>query len=112
MIVSKGNMIVSMIQVVTNVVVFLVIAFLINKFVLKKSLKDMWKTAIIVWIIILLVNTIFVITNTPFAIGLPDQGDLSGVTTKYHSLGYSITVEEPLLFNVDNNIEVYFSTWW
>lgn len=89
---DKINKISPIIMIVLACIIFLGIVFLINKKILKKEVKEMWKTALIGWCIVFFINVFCMITHMPFAIGIPGDMCMCGFG-KYYSLGYVINVD-------------------
>ena len=80
---------------IVAVLLFLLILFLINKFILKKK-KITVLEVIIGWVIVLVLNIFCVVFDAPFGIGVPDVRVLdAGANEYYDSLGYTIHVYTP-----------------
>lgn len=89
MIVTMGNIIITIIE----LIIMFIILFLVSWLISRKIKKNMFLIAICIWGIIFLINILMVVANIPFIIGIPQTTDTNGVNGKYISFGYSIKIE-------------------
>ena len=101
MIISVGNIVITIIE----LVILFAILFWISWIISKKLKKNIVLIAICIFGVILLINTLMVVANIPFIIGIPQTTDMNGVNGKYISFGYAIKIEgHELIENSNYNV--------
>lgn len=109
-VVSVGNLIMSICGIIILFIFLFLLSWLINRFIIKKSKKNIFIVAIIIWTIIFIINLFSTLINIPIVIGININPRWDGgINGTYISLGYAIEVEGHNLLG-DSNYDVYFTS--
>ena len=109
-VVSVGNLIMSICGIIILFIFLFLLSWLINRFIIKKSKKNIFIVAIIIWTIIFIINLFSTLINIPIVIGININPSWDGgINGTYISLGYAIEVEGHNLLG-DSNYDVYFTS--
>lgn len=109
-VVSVGNLIMSICGIIILFIFLFLLSWLINRFIIKKSKKNIFIVAIIIWIIIFIINLFSTLINIPIVIGININPSWDGgINGTYISLGYAIEVDGHNLLG-DSNYDVYFTS--
>ena len=88
-----------LVNIITTLIVFLLfvlVVFLINKYIIKGTKKAFIIELVSIWLIILILNILCVTFNAPFGIGIPIPRIMDGGVNKHYvSPGYTIHVYNP-----------------
>lgn len=109
-IVPLGSLIMTICDIIILFIFLFLLSWLINHFIIKKSKKNIFVVAIIIWIIIFIINLFSTLINIPIVIGINTTPRWDGgINGTYISLGYAIEIEgHDLLGN--SNYDVYFTS--
>lgn len=109
-VVSVGNLIMSICGIIILFIFLFLLSWLINRFIIKKSKKNIFIVAIIIWTIIFIINLFSTLINIPIVIGININPSWDGgINGTYISLGYAIEVDGHNLLG-DSNCDVYFTS--
>lgn len=110
MVMASSSIWVSICVIIILFIALFLLSWFINHFILKKSKKNIFAVAIIIWTTVFIINLFSTLINIPMIIGINvNSGFDGGVNVKYISLGYVIEVEGHNLLG-DSNYNVYFTS--